>query len=224
MIKNLLALACFLSSAVDASAKYSPSYSTYKKTTTTYTPTTYSSGYSGYGGHTSVYVAPTYSYGYNNRGHTTVVATGGGGSAVGCIICCLVVFVLFAIVAANGRGGSSDEYEQVEHGGVTTVVEETVTVVNPPNFSFPMGFGPGIPPPPVPPPQMIPPGMYVPQTYCSAGHAMQWFNMVPPTYPGAMGVTCEVCTKDIPVDYWFTHCPMCQVDLCQPCANNGFAR
>ena len=54
-----------------------------------------------------------------------------------------------------------------------------------------------------------------PQTYCANGHAMVWRNDNP--YPGAEAVSCDVCSRDIAVAYWFHHCASCQSDYCQQC-------
>jgi hypothetical protein len=54
-----------------------------------------------------------------------------------------------------------------------------------------------------------------PQTYCANNHAMQWKNDNP--YPGSVAVSCDVCSRDIAVAYWFHHCPSCQSDYCQQC-------
>jgi len=54
-----------------------------------------------------------------------------------------------------------------------------------------------------------------PQTYCNNNHAMQWKNDNP--YPGSVAVSCDVCSRDIAVAYWFHHCPSCQSDFCQQC-------
>ena len=141
-----------------------------------------------------------------------------------CIICC-------ALFAAAGKGGASDDDGEPHHedgGTVTTVVEEVIVHHDDgKDYAYPMGFGPGVPPPPVSPQQAYPPGMYVPQTYSREGNIMQWYNCMPPTYPGATGLECQNCNRAIPMEFWFVHDPMAQVDLCQPCALDpglGFTR
>ena len=42
-----------------------------------------------------------------------------------------------------------------------------------------------------------------------------WCNYNP--YPGAVGVTCDICDRDIAYQYWFHHCRSCETDYCQKC-------
>ena len=217
MWRIIIAICSILLGTTEARPKYTSSSRSYTKRTT-YSPSTYSGYRGGYGGsYTNVYVGgggyyymPAY-YGY----HSTVVVGGGGGGGL-CVLLCILIFIVFLLSATGNFDQRDEDYHEYNDG---FRVEEEVVTINEANFSYPMGCGPGIAPLPVPPPQTLQPGMYVPQPYCHSGHVMQWFNYVPPTYPGALGVTCEVCQKDIPVEFWFVHCPMCQVDLCQPCAN-----
>ena len=139
MLKAILAILSLLSSA-DAAAVYSPSSTTYSYTYSTYSPSySYSYSYS-------------YSGGYYSGGSSTVYVGGGGG---GCIVFCIVLCILCAICGNKNRNGDGFVHEV---GGTTTTVTEVTTVVNPPNFSYPMGFGPGVPPPPAPPTSFVPPG------------------------------------------------------------------
>ena len=53
-------------------------------------------------------------------------------------------------------------------------------------------------------------------SYCDDGHQMQYINTDP--YQGE-GVTCDLCDRAVPVQYWFQHCYECETDYCQNCGN-----
>merc|ERR1711998_335440 len=133
MLRFLISSMCILGAA-DGRASYTPTSTTYRSSTSTYTPTTsYSSyspsSYSSYYtpssyGYTAYYTPSSYSYGYRTTYHSNGAAAGGGGGIVCCIICAIICYVMCG--------------PKQEEGG-TTHVEVTETTVSNLNISYPPG-------------------------------------------------------------------------------------
>ena len=177
-----------LASLVDAKAYYGSKSYSYSYSYSTYKPS-YSSYY--------------YTYSYHPSG--TVVVSGGGGAG-GLIAALIIAFIIIVIVCSRGGHHGNDGF--VEH--------HTVTVVETKERVFPPGWNESMMPPMHPP--GFEPGNVMQQgfAWCQNNHQMTWLNAIP--YPGATGVECDRCKRDIAVAYWFHHCYGCESDMCQNCA------
>jgi hypothetical protein len=53
------------------------------------------------------------------------------------------------------------------------------------------------------------------QVFCNDGHQMQWSNQN--HYPGADATVCDICDRDIAMQFGYNHCFQCESDFCPNC-------